>query len=67
MDAITPAEIVSDAVRAAEKKAALPIPDLLIRGILSGAFLGYATSLAFTANSQGLPPMVARLFSRSAS
>lgn len=58
MDAVSPAEIVSDAIRAGEKKAALSIPDMVIRGILSGAFLGYATSMAFTANAQGLPAIV---------
>jgi formate transporter len=30
----------------------------LIRGILAGAFLGYATSLVFVVVSQGLPPIV---------
>jgi formate/nitrite transporter len=31
---------------------------LLIRGILAGAFLGFATSLAIVVSSQGLPPIV---------
>src|SRR5260370_28919538 len=31
---------------------------MLIRGILAGAFLGYATSLAIVVTSQGLPPVV---------
>jgi len=31
---------------------------MLIRGLLSGAFLGYATSLAVLVTSQGLPPIV---------
>jgi formate/nitrite transporter FocA (FNT family) len=35
MDYVLPAEIVSDAVRAAEKKAGLSAQDLLIRGALS--------------------------------
>ena len=30
-------------------KSTLSIKDLLIKGILSGAFLGFATTLAFTA------------------
>ncbi len=29
-----------------------------MRGFLSGALLGFATSVAFTANAQGLPPIV---------
>src|SRR5262245_24646450 len=55
MDYVIPAEVVADALNAAVKKANLPIRDLLIRGALSGAFLGYATSLVFVALSQGMP------------
>jgi formate transporter len=58
MDYVVPAEVVSDAMNAAVKKAALPVRDMLIRGALSGAFLGYATSLVFVALSQGLPGIV---------
>ncbi|HEY3823879.1 MAG TPA: formate/nitrite transporter family protein [Bryobacteraceae bacterium] len=61
MDYVTPIEIVSDAVRAAEKKAGLSALDLVIRGALSGVFLGYATTLAMTATSQGLPGIVGAL------
>lgn len=61
MDYVLPADIMSDAVKAAEKKASLPAPDLVIRGALSGAFLGYATSLALVAVSQGLPAIVGAL------
>jgi len=58
MDYVLPAEIVSDALRAAEKKTHLSVRDLLIRGILAGVFLGYATSLAILSVSQGLPAIV---------
>lgn len=58
MDAVLPAEIVSDALRAAEKKVHLSVRDLLIRGALAGVILGYATSLAVIAVTQGLPPLV---------
>jgi formate/nitrite transporter len=58
MDYVVPAAVVSDAVNAAVKKSALSIGDMLIRGALSGVFLGYATSLVFTALSQGLPALV---------
>jgi formate transporter len=61
MDYVTPKEMVSDAIELARKKADLPVPDLLIRGALAGAFLGCATSLAFMALSQGLPPLVAAI------
>ncbi len=58
MDYVIPAEVVSDALTAAVKKSNLAISDLLIRGALSGVFLGYATSLVFVALSQGLPALV---------
>jgi formate/nitrite transporter len=61
MDYVPPSEIMSDAIRAAEKKAGLSRGDLLIRGALAGVFLGYATSLALVAGSQGLPAMVGAL------
>ena len=43
---------------AAETKSQLPVGQLLMRGALSGALLGFATTVAFTATSQGLPPIV---------
>lgn len=58
MDYVSPTEVISDALQATEKKAGLPIRDLLIRGFLSGVFLGYATSLAMIVLAQGLPPIV---------
>ena len=56
MDYVAPGEVLSDALNAAVKKASLPARDMLIRGALSGVFLGYATSLVFVVLSQGLPP-----------
>jgi formate/nitrite transporter len=61
MDSVLPAEILSEALRAGERKAHLPVRDLLIRGILAGAFLGYATSLASIVVTQGVPPIVGAL------
>src|SRR5438094_8571034 len=58
MDYVVPSEVVSDALNAAVKKASLFPVDMLIRGALAGAFLGYATSLVFVALSQGLPGLV---------
>jgi formate/nitrite transporter len=58
MDYVPPTEVVSDAMKAAVKKVGLPARDMLIRGALSGVFLGYATSLVFVALSQGLPALV---------
>src|SRR5260370_28624912 len=58
MDYVTPADLVAESLRVAKRKAALSVKDMLIRGILAGAFLGYATSLVFVILSQGLPPVV---------
>jgi len=58
MDYVLPAEIVSEALCAAEKKAKLPISDLLIRSVLAGGFLAYATSFVFVALAQGAPGIV---------
>lgn len=52
MDYIKPADLVKNMLTAGETKAALSIKDLLIRGFLSGALLGFATSLALTATVQ---------------
>ena len=59
MDYVTPPEIMKEAMSLAKRKAGLPVRDLLLRGILAGAFLGYATSLALVVVSQGLPGIVA--------
>lgn len=58
MDYVSPKDLVQEAVQLAKKKSELTVRDMLIRGILAGAFLGYATSLVFMVNSQGLPPIV---------
>jgi formate transporter len=58
-DYVSPKDLVQEAVQLAGKKADLSVRDMLIRGILAGAFLGYATSLVFMVSSQGLPPIVA--------
>jgi len=63
MDYIKPAEVVENMVRSGAAKAGLPVKDLLIRGMLSGALLGVATSLAITATVQtGLPLVGAAIF-----
>ncbi len=57
-DYVGPKELLQEAVQLAKKKSELSVADMLIRGLLSGAFLGYATSLAILVTSQGLPPIV---------
>lgn len=58
MDYVAPKQLVAEMLEAAQKKAELPVRDLMIRGILAGVFLGYATSLAMVVLAQGLPPIV---------
>src|SRR5689334_13651700 len=58
MDYVNPSELVAEMLQIAKRKAGLGVPDMLVRGILAGAFLGYATSLVFFVLSQGLPPIV---------
>jgi formate/nitrite transporter len=48
MDYVKPADVAAAMVETGARKLAVPVPDLLIRGMLSGAILGVATSLAFT-------------------
>jgi len=57
-DYVRPMDLLQETVELAKKKSELPIRDMLIRGILAGAFLGYATSLVFVVLSQGLAPIV---------
>src|SRR5713226_7255514 len=57
-DYVSPKELLQEAVQLAKRKSDLPIRDMLVRGILAGAFLGYATSLVFVVLSQGLAPIV---------
>ncbi|MBX9637694.1 MAG: formate/nitrite transporter family protein [Nitrosomonas sp.] len=49
---VKPEEVVENMLQAGAKKAGLPVKQLLIRGFLSGAFLGYATTLAILAATQ---------------
>ncbi len=58
MDYISPSEVAGSFVANGAVKSKLPAMQLLLRGALSGALLGFATTVAFTANAQGLPPIV---------
>ena len=58
MDYVNPKELVQEAVIVAQKKASLSVGDMLIRGALSGVFLGFATSLAVVVTAQGVQPIV---------
>ena len=52
MPYVKPDAVVAQMVQAGALKSRLPVRDLLTRGFLSGALLGFATTLAFTASLQ---------------
>ena len=58
MDYVNPKDMMQEIVVVAKRKSELGIGNMMIRGILAGVFLGFATSLATIVNSQGLPPIV---------
>jgi len=58
MDYVKPADVAVTMLDAGKRKLALGPSDLLIRGMLSGALLGVATSLAFTGAVQTGQPLV---------
>ena len=58
MDYAKPADVVATMIEAGRAKLALPVTDLVVRGMLSGALLGAATSLAFTGAVQTGQPLV---------
>jgi formate/nitrite transporter len=61
MDYIKPADVATAMLETGKRKLALSPSDLLIRGMLSGAILGVATSLAFTGAVQTNVPLVGAL------
>src|SRR5579863_765056 len=61
MDYVVPAELMEEALHTARRKAGLSVRDLLLRGSLAGAFLGFATSMVFVIQTQGVPPIVGAL------
>jgi formate transporter len=61
MDYLKPGEVAKNMLQTAVRKASLSITDFLIRGFLSGALLGFATSVAFTASKQTTFPIVGAL------
>jgi formate transporter len=58
MDYVKPADVAAAMLDTGKRKLTLRPSDLLIRGMLSGALLGVATSLAFTGAVQTGQPLV---------
>jgi formate/nitrite transporter len=61
MPYVKPDAVVDQMVAAGGAKAQLPVRDLLVRGFLSGALLGFATTLAFTGTLQTRTGLVGAL------
>jgi formate/nitrite transporter FocA (FNT family) len=58
---VPPHEVLEQATQVGEKKASLPIKDMVVRGFLSASLLGYATALAIYAAAQTKSPLVGAL------
>ncbi|MBX2921226.1 MAG: formate/nitrite transporter family protein [Chitinophagaceae bacterium] len=58
MDYVTPKEVAGNMMNAALTKASLPVKDLLIRSILSGALLAISVTLAYAAVTQTKIPLI---------
>jgi formate transporter len=61
MDYVKPVDVVKTMTSVGAAKAKLSWKDVLVRGMLSGALLGVATSLAFAATLQTQKPIVGAL------
>ncbi len=63
VDAVKPARVVQAMIEAGAAKTRLSVGELFVRSALAGAFLGVATTLAFTAATQtGMPIVGALIF-----
>ncbi|MCZ2101255.1 MAG: formate/nitrite transporter family protein [Chitinophagales bacterium] len=63
MDYVNPYDVIEDVAVAGTKKTLLSAKHILIKGALSGVFLGYATTLAYTGATQtGLDVIGALMF-----
>jgi formate/nitrite transporter len=61
VDVIEPAGMVQTMIATGASKADLGWADIFVRGMLGGALLGFGTSIAFGAISQGVPSILAGL------
>src|SRR4051794_15891609 len=60
-DSVNAADAIAAARQIATQKARLSLRQMLLRGVLAGAFLGYATSLVMVILAQSVPPVVGAL------
>ncbi len=61
VDAVRPSQVVQAMIEAGAAKTRLTVLELFVRSALAGAFLGVATTLAFTAATQSGVPIVGAL------
>jgi formate/nitrite transporter len=61
VDFVKPPQLLRTIVETGAAKGELPISKILVRGMLGGALLAYATAVAYFGIAQGLPPIVADL------
>src|SRR5699024_12847944 len=52
LDYVKPTNVIKEMARAGKNKAQLSVVEILIKAMLSGAFVGFATTLAFTGATQ---------------
>ncbi len=58
MDYVTPKDVAANMLQAGITKSQLPVKDLLIRGMLSGALLAISVTLAYAAVTQTKLPLI---------
>ena len=61
VDYVKTPQLVDTIIETGAAKGVLPMGQLLVRGILGGAFLAYGTSMAFFGTAQGMIPILSAL------
>ncbi len=61
MDYVSPKDVTTTMLNTAMTKASLPVRDLIVRGILSGALLSISVTLAYAAITQTKLPLIGAL------
>lgn len=59
LDFVRPAQVVQTMLETGASKGELTIPQIILRGMMGGAFLAYGTSMAFFGVAQGMIPILA--------
>lgn len=59
LDFVKPPQLVQTMIETGASKGELPVGQIIVRGMLGGAFLAYGTSMAFFGVAQGMLPILA--------